>query len=108
MEGREFERFIPTQGSDSLCSEQHFCSCPPFLKYSSRQDGDQLHFTKHNYEEQYAILGKSKELHCCVGPGYQTLEWFKDGAMFPWDTDQGTSRNSILYRLKLTACLFWC
>ena len=47
------------EGSDSLCSEQHFCSCPPFLKYSSRQD-DQLHFTKHNYDDQYAILGKSK------------------------------------------------
>ena len=34
-----------------------------------------------------------------MGPGYQRLEWFKDGAVFPWDVEQAKSRNSILYRL---------
>ena len=34
-----------------------------------------------------------------MGPGYQRLEWFKDGAVFPWDIEQAKSRNSILYRL---------
>ena len=33
-----------------------------------------------------------------MGPGYQKLEWFKDGSVFPWETEQGKSRNSILYR----------
>ena len=55
----KFNKSVDLKGSDSLCSEQHFCSCPPFLK-SSRQDDDHLHFTKHNYDDQYAILGKSK------------------------------------------------
>ena len=55
----KFNKSVDFKGSDSLCSEQHFCSCPPFLK-SSRQDDDHLHFTKHNYDDQYAILGKSK------------------------------------------------
>ena len=43
-------------------------------------------------------MGKSKELHCCVGPGYDTLEWYKDDAQFPWETTQGEERNAILYR----------
>lgn len=47
------------EGQTEFCSEQHFCSCPPFLKYKSGHD-DEIHFTKHNYDEQYAILGKSK------------------------------------------------
>ena len=49
------------EGQAGFCSEQHFCSCPPFLKYKLGHD-DEIHFTKHNYDEQYAILGKSKVL----------------------------------------------
>ena len=41
-----------------MCSEQLFCSCPPFLRHPGTQQ--QLHFTKHNYDDQYAILGKAK------------------------------------------------
>eukprot|EP00090_Calanus_glacialis_P007841 TRINITY_DN16272_c0_g1_i4.p1 TRINITY_DN16272_c0_g1~~TRINITY_DN16272_c0_g1_i4.p1 ORF type:complete len:321 (-),score=111.77 TRINITY_DN16272_c0_g1_i4:65-949(-) len=81
----------------SFCSDQHFCSCPPFLRYSSISTEPGLHFTKHNYADQYAIVGKSKELHCCVGPGYDTLEWYKDDAQFPWETTQGEERNAIIY-----------
>eukprot|EP00092_Neocalanus_flemingeri_P041547 GFUD01045246.1.p1 GENE.GFUD01045246.1~~GFUD01045246.1.p1 ORF type:complete len:312 (+),score=103.43 GFUD01045246.1:15-950(+) len=83
--------------AESLCSEQHFCSCPPFLRYSSISTETSLHFTKHNYADQYAIVGKSKELHCCVAPGYASLEWYKDDIQFPWETEQDQDRNAILY-----------
>ena len=46
------------EGSEGVCSEQLFCSCPPFLRHPGTQQ--QLHFTKHNYDDQYAILGKAK------------------------------------------------
>jgi len=75
-----------------LCSEQHFCSCPPFLR---TQSDNELHFIKHNYIEQYAIVGKSKELHCCVGPDYDSLEWYKDDKPYPWH--QLGDRNIVLY-----------
>lgn len=90
---------IPTLATseNNFCSEQHFCSCPPFLRYSSPNQESEIHFTKHNYDDQYAILGKSKELHCCVGPDYHQLEWFKDGDEFPWNKNVGKSRNAILY-----------
>ena len=57
-----------------------------------------IHFTKQNYNDQFAILGKSKELHCCVGPSYERLEWYKDGVKFPWHRNEGKDRNIILYR----------
>jgi len=85
------------QAEESLCSEQHFCSCPPFLRYTSISAETGLHFSKHNYADQYAIVGKSKELHCCVGPGYASLQWFKDGVLFPWESGPGQERNTILY-----------
>jgi len=85
----------PSQGSESvLCSEQHFCSCPPFLRARTKPDTE-LHFIKHNYIEQYAIVGKSKELHCCVGPEYESMEWFKDDKAYPWHAEG--DRNIILY-----------
>ena len=58
-----------------------------------------IHFTKHNYAEQFAIVGKSKELHCCVGPNYESLMWYKDDIEFPWDAALGKERNTVLYRL---------
>jgi len=77
---------------EAECSEQHFCSCPPFLR-GPGTGGRQLHFTKHNYDDQFAIVGKSKELHCCLGPEWDSILWSKDGAGFPW----GGDRSSILY-----------
>jgi len=78
---------------EAECSEQHFCACPPFLRPSRPS---QLHFTKHNYGEQYAIVGKSKELHCCFGPEWDSIQWSKDGMAYPWGS-RISRRNSILY-----------
>jgi len=83
------------QAGESLCSEQHFCSCPPFLRHHSTSGDPSLYWGKPNYGDQYAIVGKSKELHCCVLPGYASLEWFKDEGEYPWHSAQG--RNTILY-----------
>merc|ERR1711892_659948 len=88
---------VHMMAAESLCSEQHFCFCPPFLRHSSITTDTIIHFTKHNYADQYAIVGKSKELHCCVGPDYDSMEWYKDDLLYPWDTAQGQERNSILY-----------
>jgi len=78
---------------EAECSEQHFCSCPPFLSPGG-SGRSHLHFTKHNYGDQYAIIGKSKELHCCLGPDWDSLQWSKDGETFPWGS---RDRNAILY-----------
>ena len=69
-----------------------------------------IHFTKQNYNDQFAILGKSKELHCCVGPSYEQLEWFKDGVKFPLHSNEAKDRNIILYRSQdfVTASLLYC
>lgn len=82
------------------CYEQHFCSCPPWLsvqRFDTSGHEVDIHFTKQNYNDQFAILGKSKELHCCVGPSYERLEWYKDGVKFPWHRNEGKDRNIILY-----------
>ena len=79
---------------EAECAEQHFCACPPFLRPIRPS---QLHFTKHNYGDQYAIVGKSKELHCCLGPEWDSIEWSKDGVAYPWGS-QIRRRNTILYR----------
>ena len=45
------------------CYEQHFCSCPPWLsvqRFDSSGHEVDIHFTKQNYNDQFAILGKSK------------------------------------------------
>ena len=34
-----------------------------------------------------------------MGPGYDSLEWYKDDIQFPWEKDQDQDRNAILYRL---------
>jgi len=78
---------------EAECAEQHFCACPPFLRPIRPS---QLHFTKHNYGDQYAIVGKSKELHCCLGPEWDSIEWSKDGVAYPWGS-QIRRRNTILY-----------
>ncbi|XP_023331807.1 uncharacterized protein LOC111703942 [Eurytemora carolleeae] len=75
---------------DDLCSLQHFCECPPYLTQAHAP----LYFTKHNYIQQYAIVGKYKELHCCLGPRFQEILWSKDGVQFPWTQD----RHAIVYR----------
>ena len=31
-------------------------------------------YSQHNYGDQYAIMGKSKELHCCIGPEWNSLQ----------------------------------
>ena len=80
------------------CSDQHFCACPPFLRHPGPT---QLHFTKHNYGDQYAIVGKSKELHCCIGPEWDSIQWSKDGEPYPWE-NYFRRRNSILYRFSFT------
>merc|ERR1712117_705402 len=66
------------QAGESLCSEQHFCSCPPFMRHHSTSGDPRLYWGKPNYGDQYAIVDKSKELHCCVLPGYASLEWTED------------------------------
>ena len=81
------------------CLDQHFCACPPFLRHPGPT---QLHFTKHNYGDQYAIVGKSKELHCCIGPEWDSIQWSKNDVPYPWASQTYSQRrNSILYRLSL-------
>ena len=41
-----------SKASESLCSEQHFCSCPPFLRHPSTSMETNLHFSKHTYADQ--------------------------------------------------------
>jgi len=77
------------------CLDQHFCACPPFLRHPGPT---QLHFTKHNYGDQYAIVGKSKELHCCIGPEWDSIQWSKNDEPYPWASQTYyRKRNSILY-----------
>nr|XP_040565531.1 fibroblast growth factor receptor 4-like [Lepeophtheirus salmonis] len=58
-----------------------FCSCPPFLQNPSHRS---LYFTKYPYMDHYGILGKAKDLHCCVSGNYSSLIWYKNGIPFPW------------------------
>ena len=81
----------------AACSDQHFCACPPFLRPPGPS---QLHFTKHNYGDQYAIVGKSKELHCCLGPEWDSIQWSRDDMPYPWE-NYYRRRNIILYRFFL-------
>jgi len=77
----------------ATCADQHFCACPPFLRPPGPR---QLHFTKHNYGDQYAIVGKSKELHCCLGPEWDSIQWTRDDMPYPWE-NYYRRRNIILY-----------
>ena len=45
-----------------------------------------------------ALLHRVQELHCCVGPAYTQLLWYKDGEVFPWAREEGRARSAVLYR----------
>ncbi|XP_066253857.1 single Ig IL-1-related receptor-like [Euwallacea similis] len=51
--------------------------------------GGLMHFTKEPTNEEFAIVGKFKGLHCCA-KGYKSIEWFKDGQPYPWGLDLST------------------
>ena len=53
-----------------------------------------------------SIESQCQELHCCVGPSYEKLEWFKDGVKFPWHSNENKDRNIILYRSPWTGGSF--
>ena len=51
------------------CASWHFCSCPPWLsvqRFDSSGHEVDIHFTKQNYNDQFAILGKSKVSLCII------------------------------------------
>merc|ERR1719285_1134610 len=85
----------------SLCNLQHFCECPPHLLAAKP---GHLHFTKHTYNQQYGLVGQAKELHCCAGPFFNQLIWYKDGVPYPWSQNRHAilySQNQSLIILKL-------
>ena len=47
----------------------HYCECPPFLSRDPSLKRS-LYFNKYPYPEHYAILGRAKELHCCIGGNF--------------------------------------
>ena len=84
-----------------MCSPTFPGSNFPTLISAFRPPGPrQLHFTKHNYGDQYAIVGKSKELHCCLGPEWDLIQWTRDDMPYPWE-NYYRRRNTILYRFFL-------
>ena len=47
----------------------HYCQCPPFLTKDLSLKKS-IFFNKYPYPEHYAILGRAKELHCCIGGNF--------------------------------------
>ena len=47
----------------------HYCECQPFLPKDLSLKKS-LFFNKYPYPEHYAILGRAKELHCCIGGNF--------------------------------------
>ena len=62
----------------------HYCECPPFLSRDPTSLKKALYFNKYPYPEHYAILGRAKELHCCIGGNFSSVSWYKDGEPYPW------------------------
>lgn len=59
-------------GIEDYCSQNTYNSSESFM-----------HFTKEATFEEFAVTGKFKGLHCCA-KGYRSIEWFKDGKLYPW------------------------
>jgi len=67
----------------------HYCECQPFLPKDLSLKKS-LFFNKYPYPEHYAILGRAKELHCCIGGNFTSITWLKDDEPYPW-TNFGSS-----------------
>ncbi|XP_050307071.1 single Ig IL-1-related receptor-like [Anthonomus grandis grandis] len=61
---------------------QDYCSMNNF----DGAKGNGMMFTKEANNEEFAVVGKAKGLHCCA-KGYKSIEWFKDGKPYPWGLD---------------------
>ncbi|CAH1130268.1 unnamed protein product [Ceutorhynchus assimilis] len=76
---------------------EDYCSVNTF-----QDGGDGMRLTKEATNEEFAIVGKFKGLHCCA-KGYKSIEWFKDGQPYPWGLDLSTliifpeSANQTIY-----------
>lgn len=84
-------------GLKSSFAIEDYCSLNTFNHL-----GTGMRFTKEATDEEFAIAGKFKGLHCCA-KGYRSLEWYKDGQAYPWGLDLSTliifteSANQTIY-----------
>lgn len=70
-----------------------YCEENTYAGNDTRMQRHSMQFTKEPTNNEYAIIGKFKGLHCCA-KGYRSIEWYKDGMPYPWP---GTASQMILY-----------
>ena len=61
--------FVNSVLGNTIECMSHYCECQPFLPRDLSLKKS-IFFNKYPYPEHYAILGRAKELHCCIGGNF--------------------------------------